>query len=123
MTPQTRNRRIARAIVEFIAEETRQRLRQAELEGELAAREAAGLPVIPVEDLATAMRVDKLDAARQLARLSERQLVRQAVAYAAYLNELYQFADARQAFDSERVLANFQKGIAVWRASRVKEAA
>jgi hypothetical protein len=76
--------------------------------------------VLPGEDRAAATRTDKLDAAAQLARLSERQLVRQAVAYAAYLNELYQFAGERRAYDSERILANFHHGIAVWQASRVE---
>jgi hypothetical protein len=109
--------RLQQELAESVRRAERNRL---EREAHAAAREAAGQPVIPVEDLAVAMRVDKLDAAAQLARLNERQLVRQATAYAAYLNELYQFAGERRAYDSERVLANFQHGIAVWRASRVE---
>lgn len=116
------NSRIRRQVRQMIAwQESQQRARWnvAAREGERAAAEAAGAPVIPVEDLAAAFRADKLDAARQLAELSNRQLARQAVAYAAYLSELYQFAG--RSFDSAQVFINFQKGIAVYRNSRVEE--
>ena len=72
-------------------------------------------------DLATAMRVDKLDAARQLARLSRRQLARQAVAYAAFLSEQYSFGDRPHIFDSATVFVNFLHGIAIYERSRLGE--
>lgn len=70
-------------------------------------RWAAGLPIIASEDLATAFRVDRADAARQLAALSRAELARQAVAHAAYLSETY-----GRPFHSAEVFVNFLRGIA-----------
>lgn len=71
------------------------------------ARWDAGLPIIDAEDLATAFRVDRDDAARQLAALSEAELARQAEAHAAYLTARY-----GRPFTAAAVLDNFRLGIA-----------
>lgn len=82
---------------------------------------ALATPAIDVIDLAAWFRVDKLAAAEALAALDAQKLLVQAIAYTTWLNERYSFSiDDVEAFRTEDVLANFERGIAVYRASRVE---
>lgn len=105
----TRSYRLSRIALEQELGESVRRAQLNVLLGEVNRRErwAAGLPVIDSSDLATAFRVDRDDAARQLAALTPQELARQAVAHAAYLTERY-----GRPFHSADVFANFTVGIA-----------
>lgn len=78
---------------------------------------ARATPVIDVADFAVLLRADKLAAAALLATLDESKLLVQAIALASFVNEQYGF-DGADLLTTEQVLANFQRGIATYRASR-----
>jgi len=81
---------------------------------------AALTPPIDPQDFASLMCTDKLETARVLCEMSETQRYRQALAHAAYINEKYAFAGDGM-YSAWDVLENFERGMTVYRESRVQE--
>lgn len=81
---------------------------------------AALTPPMDAADFAALMTTDKLEAARVLCEMSEAQRYRQALAHAAYINEKYAFAGDGM-YSAWDVLENFERGMRVYRESRVQE--
>lgn len=70
-------------------------------------RRGHGAPPIECHELARVMRADKAAGARMIVALSPQQRVRQAIAFASWLNEQY---DINMTFD--KVLNNWERGTA-----------
>lgn len=81
---------------------------------------AALTPPMDPQDFARLMCTDKLEAAGMLCEMSEPQRYRQALAHAAYINEKYAFAGDGM-YSAWDVLENFERGMRVYRESRVQE--